>query len=99
MFNNEHGFSFTQLFKPLTTTKAISIIVLIGIIVYFNSLFNGFVSDDASQIVDNSLVHSLSNTLLFFTNAIFLKNTGSNSDYRPIQSVLQTLIYTLSGSA
>lgn len=99
MFHNKQIFSFKKFITPLTTGKAILIIVVVGFIVYSNTLFNGFVSDDVSQIVDNSLVHSLSNTLLFFTNAIFLKNTGSNSDYRPIQSVLQALIFTISGSA
>jgi protein O-mannosyl-transferase len=98
------GYNYNDLavknpFKTLTNEIVFLILLIFGSVVYFNSLFNGFVSDDVSQIRDNTLVHSLSNILLFFTNAIFLKNTGSNSDYRPIQSVLQALIYTFSGSA
>src|SRR5258707_302289 len=48
----EHDFSFNDLFIPLTTKKAIHWIVIIGLIIYFNSIFNGFIGDDYGQVVN-----------------------------------------------
>jgi len=41
--------------------KFILLLILVGFLVYFNSLSNGFVWDDEEQVVNNVLVHSLSN--------------------------------------
>jgi hypothetical protein len=40
--------SFKTLFLPLTTFTAIHIIILVGLLVYGNTLFNGFVWDDTT---------------------------------------------------
>ncbi len=53
MFNNEQNFSLKEFFSPLTTVKAICIIAVVGIFVFFNSLFNGFVWDDYDYIISN----------------------------------------------
>ncbi|MFZ5366095.1 MAG: hypothetical protein ACOZBZ_02280 [Patescibacteria group bacterium] len=38
--------------------KLIFLIVAVGFLVYFNSLFNGFVWDDEEQIVKNPLIQA-----------------------------------------
>lgn len=54
-------FSFKKLFVPFTTAKAIHLIVIIGFVVYVNSLYNGFVVDDLGQIIGNESIRSLTN--------------------------------------
>ena len=46
-------------FTPFTNLKAVSVIVLVGFIIYFNSLFNGFAWDDIPFILSNNEVHSI----------------------------------------
>jgi len=47
-------FSFKNYFPPFTVTKALHYLVLIGILIFFNGLFNGFVGDDQLQVTQNS---------------------------------------------
>ena len=49
-------YSFYNLFVPLTTKKAVIIFIIIGVVVFFNSLFNPFQGDDYAQIVNNPFV-------------------------------------------
>ena len=56
----EEEFSFISLFTSLTTYKAITLIIFVGLVVYFNSLFGEFVWDDIPQVVFSPLVTSLS---------------------------------------
>jgi hypothetical protein len=51
----EEEFSLKKFFVPLTSVKAVHFIVIIGLIVYCKSLFNGFVWDDGDQIVNHYL--------------------------------------------
>ncbi|MGH7204441.1 MAG: hypothetical protein ACREHC_08415, partial [Candidatus Levyibacteriota bacterium] len=57
--SQEEEFSLKNIFVPFTTIKAIHWIVIIGFIVYFNSLSNSFILDDSAQIVANLGVHSV----------------------------------------
>jgi len=50
-------FSFKNYFIPFTNFKAINWIIDIGLIVYINGLFNGFVIDDSLQIVNNPSIY------------------------------------------
>lgn len=93
-------FSFTSFFLPLTTSKAINIIIIIGIIIFANSLFNGFVMDDENQIVNASLVHSLTNLPKFFTGSTFGGNGNGmliGAYYRPIPTLILSLLYVIFG--
>ncbi|HSW96882.1 MAG TPA: hypothetical protein VLF89_03575 [Candidatus Saccharimonadales bacterium] len=95
MFNNEEDFSFAKLkylFFPLTTVKAVTIIFIAGVIVYLNSLFNGFVWDDKSFIILNIEVHSLNIFKLFGQNSF-----NTVFDYRPIPAFYFTVLYSLFG--
>lgn len=96
----EDDFSLKKLFIPLTTLKAIHIIVIVGFIVFFNSLFSPFIGDDYGQIIQNQLIHSLSNFPLFFTGGSFGAGGGlAGIYYKPISSFVLSGIYTLFGAS
>src|SRR3989338_9906697 len=100
MFDKDSGTSLKELFFPLTNKKAIWIIIIIGAFVYFTSLFNGFVGDDASQIVNNPLVHSYKNIPNFFSGSTFYLGTSEQlygHYYKPILSLYYALVYSIFG--
>jgi hypothetical protein len=49
MQDTEQEFSFKRLFSPLTTFKAIHIIVIAGLLVFGNTLFNNSVEDEKQE--------------------------------------------------
>lgn len=100
MANNQQGFSFTQFFTTLTPLKATCIIIIIGVIVYFNSLFNGFVVDDFGQLVNNSSVHTLSNIPILFTGSSFAGNNNQllGVYYKPLMTTAFALMYSVFGA-
>jgi tetratricopeptide (TPR) repeat protein len=85
-------YSFYDLFYPLTTKKAIIIISLVGFIVYFNMLFNGFVWDDNEYLLKDSVVHSINLFSIFGPN-IF----NDDGQYRALTVMYFSLFYTLFG--
>ena len=92
--------SFKNYFVPFTTAKAVTWIVIIGLIVFFNGLFNNFIGDDESQIVINVLVHSISNILIFFNGGTFFNSSTQlpfGVYYKPLLLTFYSLIYTFSG--
>lgn len=87
---DEEDFSFTSFFVPLTTLKAITIIVILGFIVFGNALFNSFVWDDKAFIIFNPEVHSLNIFSLMGQNAF-----NSLGHYRPIPAVYFASMYAV----
>jgi hypothetical protein len=85
--------SFKELLFPLTTLKAVVIITLIGFVVHGNTLFNGFVSDDYSFILDNKEVHSLD-----ISRLIGQSYFNTSPYYRPIPATYFTLMYSVTGN-
>lgn len=79
-------FSFTRLFVPLTQFKTLTIIFLVGIIVYFTSLFNQFAYDDLA-ILQFPTFRTLDILFLFGPNDI---NTAGY--YRPLSGLYFTLL-------
>lgn len=80
--------------------KAVLFLIIIGLVVYFNSLFNGFVWDDEEQILNNVAAHSIANLPQFFTGSTF--NTGGSGGmgglyYKPTMTVFFSFLYTLFG--
>lgn len=80
--------------------RYIYLIIIIGVIVYFNALFNGFVWDDEEQIVNNVAVQSLTNIPSLFFGSTF--NTGGTGTlggvyYRPVMMVLFSVLYAITG--
>ena len=98
MNNKEPELTLKSLFLPLTTKKIIVFIFIIGFVVFFNSLFNGFVGDDSGQIVNNSSIFSLANIPNFFHISTFnLGNGISGMYYKPLLLTIYSFIYSLFG--
>lgn len=87
------NFSFKKLFIPLTALKAVHFIVIIGLIVYFNSLFNPFLFDDLSQIVDNPGVHSITKIPDIFLNNIKTQQVITEY-FRPLPFTFYAVLYS-----
>lgn len=83
--------------------KAIYLIIFIGLLTYFNFLFNDFTYEDFDLILANPLLHSITNIFSFFTylhESPFLNNLIKNqmgNFYRPLSLTYLSLIYSLSG--
>ncbi|MBU0579497.1 hypothetical protein KKE34_00450 [Patescibacteria group bacterium] len=76
------------------------ILVVVGLVVFANSLPNNFVWDDEEQVVNNTLVHSLKNLPYFFSGSTF--NTGGASGlsgmyYKPLMTVAFATMHGLFG--
>lgn len=100
MKNNEDEVTFKSLFVPLTTKKAIIFIFLIGFVVFFNGLFNGFVGDDHLQLAENQTIHSLQNIPSFFSGSTFYNGGGMNlggAYYKPLLTITYSFIYAIFG--
>jgi protein O-mannosyl-transferase len=80
--------------KSLSDVKAIHIIVILGLIVFANCFFNGFVWDDKAFIINNPDIHTFNPFALFGPN---LFNSGSF--YRPIPAIYFSFLYLLSGNS
>src|SRR5437660_55718 len=103
MFHNEQDFlfNFKRFFVPLTTKKVVSIIAILGFIVFFNSLFNGFLGDDLGQLLNNQAVHSINNIPKLFYGSTFDNGNSNNFTgiyYRPIMVSIFAFVYTFFGS-
>jgi len=98
----EEEYSFYSLFIPLTKFKAVYIIALTGIMVFFNGLFNPFQGDDIGQIVNNPQIAKLSNIPTFFLQSLVYSGINTikflHIYYKPILFTIFTLIYSLFGS-
>jgi|WetSurMetagenome_2_1015567.scaffolds.fasta_scaffold02157_6 protein O-mannosyl-transferase len=99
----ENEVTFKSLFIPLTAKKAIIFVFLIGLIVFFNSLFNPFQGDDSAQIVNNPLITSLSNIPSFFFKS--MRHSGISTFkflhvfYKPTLFTTYTLINIFLGNS
>jgi len=89
MNEKEQDVNFKSLFLPFTTKKAMIFIVIIGLAVFFNSLFNNFVLDDKTFILLNQEIHS------FNLNYIFGPSLFNTGYYRPIPALYFTIVYSL----
>ncbi len=85
--------------KPSTTKNhhllSISLILIISIAIYSNTLKNGFVYDDEFTIVNNTLIKNFSNIPKLFTKEYF--STSGEMSYRPVVTFTYFLDYWLYG--
>lgn len=92
---SEQGeFSLKSLFVPLTTIKAVHILLFVCFLVFFNTLLNGFVWDDLSNILYNPQVQSFNIAEIFNGSLI---NVGLQ--YRPVVTFYFSLMYLFFGEA
>jgi Tfp pilus assembly protein PilF len=82
-----------------TAKTTVLLLVIVGCLVYVNSIFNNFIGDDLSQIVENSTIRSLKNIPSFFTSSSF---SNGNSEltgiyYKPLQTLSFSILYQLFG--
>lgn len=85
----------------LTTSQAVLAYIIIGLLVFANSLLNPFIGDDFGQLVDNPFIHSLRNIPHLLTGSTFyLKTAGSLSGnyYKPLMSFVFAFLYSLAGA-
>lgn len=85
-------YKLVNFFGSISTKKSIVIITTVGLLVYGNALFNGYVGDDTRFIFENQDIRHFSIKYLFGPN---LFNAGSY--YRPIPAVYFSLLYNLFG--
>jgi hypothetical protein len=90
---SEAEFSFKNYFIPLTSVKAITWIIIIGITVYGNSIFNGFVADDKIYIINYLPSHVISLAKAFGPSVY-----NTTGQYRPLPALYFSVLYTLFGS-
>jgi len=79
--------------------RLISIIVLavVCIVVYANSLFNGFVYDDYPTIVENPHIQELAENIPSFFNLNYFKIAGIEASYRPVATFSYYLLFQIFG--
>lgn len=97
----EEEFSFKNYFVPLTTAKAITWIVVIGLIVFCNGLFNGFVEDDTVQIGPTLYIHTANSLIDLFRGSTFINFIPGHAIgvyYKPVTILFFSFIYTIFGS-
>lgn len=90
---------FKQYFTPFTTIKAIHYLVIIGMLLYAASLFNGFVADDNIYILQNPQITNFNYTTFLFGSSYYsgdVTNLGGIY-YKPIFTFAVSLLYKLSG--
>lgn len=92
--SSENEYSFKKLLVPLTDSKAIHWIILVGLIVYANMLFNGFVWDDLTYVVYNPGIHSLNILTLLRANSF-----NQAGQYRAFTAFYFSLLSLFSTSA
>lgn len=98
--DDELDFDFKGFFTTYRTWKAFLLFVILSFIIFGNSLANNFVGDDASQIINNPLVHSYKNIPKFFSGSTFyLGDPGRlyGLYYKPILSTYHSLVYSVFG--
>ena len=88
----EPGSAFTRKRWP-----PIIILVIVSVVVYTNSLSNGFVYDDLVVIVENKYIRNpLKNLPSLFTGSYY-KIAGGEAGYRPIATLSYYLIFAFAG--
>jgi len=71
------------------------VLMLLCLIVYYNSLSNGFVYDDFGSIVENRYIKQPGKFLASLFNQSYFKMAGLEASYRPVASLSYLLIYSI----
>lgn len=98
MNENEEEFSLKNYFLPFTSTKAVVFIILIGLLVYFVSLFNGFVADDNIYILGNPLITNFNLQTFLYGSSYYTGDVTKLAGiyYKPLFTLAVSLLFQLS---
>jgi tetratricopeptide (TPR) repeat protein len=72
-----------------------ALLVILCLIVYYNSLSNGFVYDDFGAIVENKYLNHPGQFLGSLFNHSYFKIAGLEASYRPVATLTYFLIYAI----
>jgi Flp pilus assembly protein TadD len=88
-----------EAFSKLTATRwlPITLLILVCIVVYLNSLPNGFVFDDYAVIVENKYLKLPGINFASFFNHSYFNIAGGEASYRPLATLSYYLIYAIAG--
>jgi len=73
----------------------ILVLMLLCLVVYYNSLSNGFVYDDFGSIVENKYIKQPGKFFASLFNQSYYKMAGLEASYRPVASLSYLLIYAI----
>ena len=71
------------------------VLMLLCLVVYYNSLSNGFVYDDYGSIVENRYIKQPGKFFAALFNQSYFKMAGLEASYRPVASLSYLLIYAI----
>ncbi len=71
------------------------VLMLLCLIVYYNSLSSGFVYDDFGTIVENRYIKQPGKFLTALFTQSYYKMAGLEASYRPVASLSYLLIYSI----
>jgi len=94
--------SFVAKINSIKNWQAALAVTCLGLATFSRGLANPFLGDDIDQIVNNPVVHSLSNAHLLFAGSTFYNGGGiaplSGIYYRPLMSTAYSIVYALFGA-
>jgi len=73
----------------------IAILALVSLVVYFNSLTNGFVYDDYATIVENKYIRHPGKSLPSLFSRSYFNIASGEASYRPVATLSYYLIYAV----
>ena len=73
------------------------VLTLLCLIVYYNSLSNGFVYDDYGSIVENRYIQHPGKFFASLFNQSYFKIAGLEASYRPVSTASYFLVYSVGG--
>ena len=88
-----------EAFLKMTVTHwlPVALLVFVCIVVYLNSLSNGFVFDDYAVIIENKYLKLPGINFASFLNHSYFNIAGGEASYRPVATLSYYLIYAIAG--
>jgi len=88
-----------EAFSKMTATRwlPITLLIFVCIVVYLNSLPNGFVFDDYAVIIENKYLKLPGINFASFLNHSYFNIAGGEASYRPLATLSYYLIYAIAG--
>jgi tetratricopeptide (TPR) repeat protein len=97
MFDGNRENRKTVLLRSRLAGLWMLIVPLLAIVLYLNTLGNGFVYDDIPQVVQNPWIRGFHNLWAIFTSGAWGFGGQSTNYYRPLMHIFYTLLYVSFG--